>query len=415
MHQPLARRLRRPRVLGECRHRHSPALAGRSLPRRHRPRSRAHHRARHRRLAARRRPFSNLGISNITDLSGLRIESRVVNGVTPGAFSLDDIEIVGNDEYNGVTTATITLTNLEQTYTGAPRPVTATTTPAGLPVLLTYNGSSTAPTAVGTYAVSAVIDDPAIIGSATGSLVISKATATILLGNLAPAADGTPKTPTATTNPPGLAVSFTFNGSATAPTYPGSYAVVATINDANYQGSTSSTMLIRQLALPPTGITNWASNIAGKVTAETTSSPLFNPNDTADQYSTNTLQAFFSPITLANTGDKITLTGGFQLSAAGIANQGNWFRFGLFDNRGQAPNIITAWSGYAGMGYLASGAHHRRQRPVQQRCRRHSAHSRCQPHTHRRQFPVRHATGHLRGNHHPHRHRRGPHLPHQTH
>ncbi len=295
-------------------------------------------------------PFASFGISNITDLTGLRIESRTVNGVTPGAFSLDDVELVGNDEYNGVSTATITLANLSQTYNGSPRPVTATTIPAGLPVLLTYNGSSTAPTAAGTYAVSAVIDDPAIIGSASGSLVVSKANASILLGNLSPAADGTPKTPTVTTTPAGLAVSLTYNGSATAPTYAGSYAVVAAINDANYQGSASSTLLIRQLALPATGITNWDSNIAGKVTGQTSSSPLLNPNDTTDAFSTNTLQANFNPITLANTGDKITLTGNLQMTAAAVASQGNWFRFGLYDNRGQAPAEVTGWLGLTGMG-----------------------------------------------------------------
>jgi hypothetical protein len=295
-------------------------------------------------------PFTELGLANITDLSGLRIESSAVNGVTPGAFSLDDIELVGADDFNGITTATITLSDLNPTYSGAPRPVTATTNPAGLPVLITYNGSSTAPTAAGTYTVSAVVDAPSIIGSATGTLVIAKANASILLGNLSPAADGTPKTPSFTTSPTGLAVSFTFNGSPTAPSYAGSYAIVATINDANYQGSTSSTMLIRQLALPGTDITGWVSNIPGKVTATNTSSPLLNPNDIADTFSTNTLQSFFNPVTLANVGDKITLTGGFQLSLAGVSNQGNWFRFGLFDNRGQAPNIITAWSGYTGMG-----------------------------------------------------------------
>jgi sugar lactone lactonase YvrE len=294
-------------------------------------------------------PFTGIGISNITDLTGLRIESRVVNGVTPGAFSLDDVELVGNDEYNGVSTATITLANLSQTYNGSPRPVTATTIPAGLPVLLTYNGSSTAPTAAGTYAVSAVIDDPAIIGSAGGSLVISKANASIQLGNLSPAADGTPKTPTVTTTPAGLAVSLTYNGSTTAPTHAGSYTVVATINDANYQGSASSTMLIRQLALPPTGISNWASNIPGKVTGETSSSPLLNPNDTTDGFSTNTLHANFSPITLANTGDKITLTGSLQMTLPAVASQSNWFRFGLYDNRGQAPDVITGWLGLTAM------------------------------------------------------------------
>jgi len=295
-------------------------------------------------------PFADLGLSNINDLSGLRIESRVVNGVAPGAFSLDDIELVGANDFSGTTTATITLSNLAQTYNDTPRPVTTTTTPAGLPVLLTYNGSTTAPTSAGSYAVSAVIDDPAIIGSASGTLVIAKASAPILLGNLSPAANGTPKTPTATTTPAGLAVSYTFNGSPTAPTYAGSYAVVATINDTNYQGNTSTTMLIRQLALPATGITNWTSNIPGKVTATTTSSPLLNPNDTTDGYSTNTLQANFSPITLANTGDKITLTGALQPTLTPVSGQSNWFRFGLFDNRGQAPGEVTGWLGLTGMG-----------------------------------------------------------------
>ena len=74
-------------------------------------------------------PFASFGISNITDLSGLRIESRVVNGATPGAFSLDDVELVGNDDFNASTTATVTLSNLSPTYDGAPKPVTATTNP----------------------------------------------------------------------------------------------------------------------------------------------------------------------------------------------------------------------------------------------------------------------------------------------
>lgn len=297
-------------------------------------------------------PFTSLGISNITDLTGLRIESRVVNGITPWAFSLDDVELVGNDEFNGTSTATITLAGLAQTYNGSPRPVTATTFPAGLPVVLTYNGSATPPTNAGTYSVSASIDDPAIIGSATGTLVISKAGASILLGDLSPSADGTPKTPTVTTTPPGLAVAFTYNGSATAPTYAGSYNVVATVNDANHQGTTSSTMLIRQLALPATGITGWVSNIAGKVIVNpsTPSSPLLNPNDTTDAFSTNTLQAHFSPITLANTGDRITLTGNLQMTLPAVASQSNWFRFGLYDNLGQAPGSATGWLGYTGMG-----------------------------------------------------------------
>ena len=41
-------------------------------------------------------------------------------------------------------------------------------------------------------------------------------------------------------------MTFTYNGSATVPTGAGSYTVVGTINDANYQGSATGTLVIRQ-------------------------------------------------------------------------------------------------------------------------------------------------------------------------
>ena len=44
---------------------------------------------------------------------------------------------------------TVTLGNLAQAYTGSPLSATATTSPAGLTVNLTYNGSTTVPSAVG--------------------------------------------------------------------------------------------------------------------------------------------------------------------------------------------------------------------------------------------------------------------------
>ncbi|MEY3896579.1 MAG: hypothetical protein RLZZ214_2099, partial [Verrucomicrobiota bacterium] len=213
-------------------------------------------------------PFSAIGISNIEDLTGLRVESRTVNSVTPGAFSLDDLTLVGADDFNGSSTnVTVTLSNLNPTYNGSPRPVTVATNPPNVPVLVTYNGSSTAPTAAGSYAVSAAVSDPIATGSATGTLVIAKAPASILLENLIATADGSPKSVTAATNPAGIAVALSYNGSATAPTYAGSYAVAATVTDPNYLGSATGTFLIRQPALAATGITGWDSNIAGKVTA----------------------------------------------------------------------------------------------------------------------------------------------------
>lgn len=80
--------------------------------------------------------------------------------------------------------------------------------------------------------------------SPTYPLTIGKATATVTLGSLSATFDGTPKPVTATTNPAGLAVIITYNGSPTAPTNVASYAVVATINAPNYQGSANGTLTI---------------------------------------------------------------------------------------------------------------------------------------------------------------------------
>ena len=142
------------------------------------------------------------------------------------------------------TLAGISLGNLAATYDGNPKSATANTTPAGLSVNFTYNGSATAPTSAGTYAVVGTINDTNYQGSATGSLVISKATATVTLGSLATIYNGSAKPATATTSPAGLSVNFTYNGSATAPTSAGTYTVVGTINDTNYQGSANGSLVI---------------------------------------------------------------------------------------------------------------------------------------------------------------------------
>ncbi|MBJ6724226.1 CBM96 family carbohydrate-binding protein [Geomesophilobacter sediminis] len=68
--------------------------------------------------------------------------------------------------------------NLEKTsfnYDGTPHPVLVDTTPAGLPVTVTYNGSATAPSAVGSYEVYAMVNDPNYHGAALGTLTIAKA------------------------------------------------------------------------------------------------------------------------------------------------------------------------------------------------------------------------------------------------
>jgi hypothetical protein len=141
-------------------------------------------------------------------------------------------------------TASITLGNLSQTYNGSAEAATATTTPSGLAVTFTYNGSATVPTSAGSYTVVGTINDPNYQGSATGTLVIAQASGTIVLGSLSQTYNGSAEAATATTTPSGLAVTFTYNGSATVPTSAGSYTVVGTINDPNYQGNGTGTLVI---------------------------------------------------------------------------------------------------------------------------------------------------------------------------
>jgi sugar lactone lactonase YvrE len=70
-------------------------------------------------------------------------------------------------------TAIVTLSNLTATYNGLAQAVKATTSPAGLAVVITYGGSSTIPSAAGTYAVSAVVQDANYAGGASNNFVIS--------------------------------------------------------------------------------------------------------------------------------------------------------------------------------------------------------------------------------------------------
>ena len=161
------------------------------------------------------------------------------------SYTVNDGNSGGNYTVNAVASAAgvieqaiglVTLSSLNQTYDGSAKAATATTTPGGLAVSFTYNGSATVPTGAGSYTVVGTINDANYQGNATGTLVINKASGTIMLGNLNQTYNGSAKAATATTTPGGLAVNFTYNGSATIPTGAGSYTVVGTINDANYAG-----------------------------------------------------------------------------------------------------------------------------------------------------------------------------------
>ncbi len=69
--------------------------------------------------------------------------------------------------------ATIALGSLTQVFDGSPKAAGVVTTPAALPVNLTYNGSATAPSAAGVYSVVATINHANYQGGATGTLTIA--------------------------------------------------------------------------------------------------------------------------------------------------------------------------------------------------------------------------------------------------
>jgi hypothetical protein len=142
----------------------------------------------------------------------------------------------------------LAISDTAHVFDGFPHPVAVTTDPVGLPVTVTYSGvgstvyptTTVPPTNAGSYWVVAVSAEPECSDSATATLVISPAAATVSLSDLARAYSGSAVTPTATTNPPGLPVAW-FGAPQT---NAGTYAVTATIGDPNYVGSAEGTLII---------------------------------------------------------------------------------------------------------------------------------------------------------------------------
>ncbi len=100
-------------------------------------------------------------------------------------------------------TAAVALGNLTQTYTGGPLMPTATTNPAGLAI-----GWTGAPqTSVGSYTVTAAVNDPNYVGSATGTFTI--------VMPAAPAVKATANPPTLLWSPNKLMTPVTVSGTAT--------------------------------------------------------------------------------------------------------------------------------------------------------------------------------------------------------
>ncbi|MCM0083260.1 MBG domain-containing protein [Geomonas sp. Red32] len=156
------------------------------------------------------------------DGSAATATTRLITGLnkgTPYTFTAYATNMVGDSAsttsgtFTPIGTATIQLGNLTQTYNGNARTVTATTTPSGLSTSITYNGSTTAPVNVGTYAVAATITTTGYTGSATGSLAVNQASQSITVTTPAPGTAQYNSTfPVAATSSSSLPVAITATG-----------------------------------------------------------------------------------------------------------------------------------------------------------------------------------------------------------
>lgn len=180
----------------------------------------------------------------IRDPEGLTVSSEVNIRVVQEASNLAASPEVVSLEVGSSQTFTATL--LDQ-FGGpmATQPTSISWTASG-GGSVDASGVFTATAAGGPFVITASADG----FTGTASVTINPALATVTLSNLEQTYDGTAKQATATTTPQGLAVEITYNGSTTAPTNAGSYSVIATVTDPNYQGEATGTLVISQPDFP---------------------------------------------------------------------------------------------------------------------------------------------------------------------
>jgi len=130
-------------------------------------------------------------------------------------------------------TPTLSVTNSPVTYNGLPQAATVTGSVAGTVSNVRYAGSLTAPTNAGTYAVTAnftpsnTTNYNSLTGASAGNFVINQATPTLSVTNSPVFYTGSPQAAVVVSSVDGIIRNILYNGSATAPTNVGTYAVTA--------------------------------------------------------------------------------------------------------------------------------------------------------------------------------------------
>jgi hypothetical protein len=164
-------------------------------------------------------------------------------------------------------TPTLSVTNSPVTYNGSPQAAVVVGSVAGTVSNVQYGGSSTVPTDVGTYAVTADFtpDDTTnyegLTDAPAGNFVINQATPTLSVTNSPVTYDGSPQAADVVGSVPGTVSNVQYDGSSTVPADIGTYAVTADFipdDTTNYESLTGAAAgnFVIELATPTLSVTN---------------------------------------------------------------------------------------------------------------------------------------------------------------
>lgn len=141
----------------------------------------------------------------------------------------------------------------------------------------------------------------------TNVFTVTPVAAEVVLGDLSQTFDGTPRSATVTTMPPGLAVDVTYDGLSNAPSAVGSYEVVAVVAEALYAGGATGT-----LSIAAETVTNvfekWLENEQG----QSTNDPDFAPEADMDLDGMTTWEEFLADTDPAWSGSVLRITGTYS-------------------------------------------------------------------------------------------------------
>ncbi len=203
--------------------------------------------------------------------AGATVTDNYDSGLVATTTSNVDINTIGSYivHYNVIDSNGNNAVQVTRTVNVIPRPITVTAdaktkvfgaadpaltytiTAGSLHGTDTLSGSLTrdAGSDVGVYAITqGTLSAPSnyTLTFVPSTLTITHAEATVTLTDLSYEYDGTAKSATVVTVPSGLTTDVTYNGSTTLPIDAGTYAVVATIDDVNYTGSSTANLVIDQ-------------------------------------------------------------------------------------------------------------------------------------------------------------------------